>query len=180
MQPIFLIGYMGSGKTTLGRALGKALSRDFIDLDKYIENRFMRTIRQLFDERGEEQFREIERSMLHEVAEMENVIVACGGGTPCFFDNVDYMNSRGATVFLEASLERLFERLSRNRRKRPLIKDMTDEQLRAFIVSNLDDRRRYYSRAKHSFCGDELEDMKQIRQTVDKFITQYNTVIYNN
>ena len=80
MRPIFLIGYMGSGKTTLGRALGRRLGLQFIDLDLYIESRYMRTISQLFAERGEYKFRSIEREMLHEVAEMEDVVVACGGG----------------------------------------------------------------------------------------------------
>ena len=77
MRPIFLIGYMGSGKTTLGRALGRRLGLQFIDLDLYIESRYMRTISQLFAERGEDKFRSIEREMLHEVAEMEDVVVAC-------------------------------------------------------------------------------------------------------
>lgn len=173
MQPIFLIGYMGSGKTTLGRALGRRLGLQFIDLDSYIESRFMRTVAQLFEERGEAEFRRIEREMLHEVAEMENVVVACGGGTPCFFDNVEYMNSRGITVMLEASEERLFTRLARNRRKRPLIKDLDNESLRLFITRNMEKRMPFYTKASHRFCGENLEDAKQIGQTVDNFLSRF-------
>ena len=172
MRPIFLIGYMGSGKTTLGRALGRRLGLQFIDLDLYIESRYMRTISQLFAERGEDKFRSIEREMLHEVAEMEDVVVACGGGTPCYYDNIDYMNRCGTTVFLSASEDRVFARLSINRNKRPLIKDLDDQSLRIFIRENLALRMPHYSKASHSFCGDRLEDVMQISTSVEKFIEE--------
>lgn len=172
MRPIFLIGYMGSGKTTLGRALGRRLGLQFIDLDLYIESRYMRTISQLFAERGEDKFRSIEREMLHEVSEMEDVVVACGGGTPCYYDNIDYMNRCGTTVFLSASEDRLFARLSINRNKRPLIKDLDDKSLRIFIRENLALRMPHYSKASHSFCGDRLEDLMQISTSVEKFIEE--------
>lgn len=172
MRPIFLIGYMGSGKTTLGRALGRRLGLQFIDLDLYIESRYMRTISQLFAERGEDKFRSIEREMLHEVAEMEDVVVACGGGTPCYYDNIDYMNRCGTTVFLSASEDRLFARLSINRNKRPLIKDLDDQSIRIFIRENLALRMPHYSKASHSFCGDRLEDVMQISTSVEKFIEE--------
>lgn len=172
MRPIFLIGYMGSGKTTLGRALGRRLGLQFIDLDSYIESRYMRTISQLFAERGEDKFRSIEREMLHEVAEMEDVIVACGGGTPCYYDNIDYMNRCGTTVFLSASEDSLFARLSINRNKRPLIKNLDDKSLRMFIRENLALRMPHYSKASYSFCGDSLEDVMQISVSVEKFIEE--------
>lgn len=172
MRPIFLIGYMGSGKTTLGRALGRRLGLQFIDLDLYIESRYMRAISQLFAERGEDKFRSIEREMLHEVAEMEDVVVACGGGTPCYYDNIDYMNRCGTTVFLSASEDRLFARLSINRNKRPLIKDLDDKSLRIFIRENLALRMPHYSKASHRFCGDRLEDVMQISTSVEKFIEE--------
>ena len=92
MVRIILIGYMGAGKTTIGKALAKELNVQFYDLDWYITSRMRKTVAQIFDERGEEGFREIEKNMLHEVAEFEDVIISCGGGTPCFFDNIDYMN----------------------------------------------------------------------------------------
>ena len=103
MQRIFLIGYMGVGKTTLGKALADRTGLSFIDLDLFIEGRYRKTIRQIFEAEGEEAFREIERKALHEVAEFEDIILSTGGGTPCFFDNMTYMNSVGTTVYLKAS-----------------------------------------------------------------------------
>ena len=112
MERIFLIGFMGSGKTTLGKALAQKLGVDFIDLDLYIETRYHKTVREIFAESGEERFRQIEKSLLHEVADFENVIIAAGGGTPCFFDNIDYMNGHGTCVYLKASVEELCKRLA--------------------------------------------------------------------
>ena len=101
MMRIFLTGYMGAGKTTLGKAFAREMNVPFIDLDWYIEERFHKSIRELFTERGEASFRELERNMLHEVGEFEDVVVSTGGGTPCFFDNMEYMNGCGQTVFLD-------------------------------------------------------------------------------
>ena len=110
MIRVFLIGYMGAGKTTLGKAFARALGLTFVDLDWYLEERFHKTVRQLFTERGEEGFRELERRMLHEAAEFENVVISVGGGTPCFFDNMEYMNEVGETVFLDVDIQVLFRR----------------------------------------------------------------------
>ena len=100
MKRIILIGYMGAGKTTVGRQLAKELGLQFYDLDWYIETRHHTTVTQIFAERGEDAFRRIERAMLHEVAEFEDVVISCGGGTPCFFDNMDYLNRQGQVVYL--------------------------------------------------------------------------------
>ena len=113
MTRIILIGYMGAGKTTIGKALSKELGIIFYDLDWYIESRMRKTVSEIFAERGEEGFRQIEYNMLHEVAEFENVIISCGGGTPCFFDNMDYMNGQGETVYLKASPEVLYGHLKK-------------------------------------------------------------------
>ena len=94
---IILIGYMGAGKTTVGKALAAELGLRFYDLDWYIESRMRKTVAQLFAELGEEGFRRIERNMLHEVAEFEGVLISCGGGTPCFYDNMQYINQQGLT-----------------------------------------------------------------------------------
>ena len=91
MKRIFLVGYMGAGKTTIGKVLSKMVGLTFIDLDYYIEGRFRKTVSQLFAERGEEGFRTIEHNLLHEVAEFEDVLISTGGGTPCFFDNMAFM-----------------------------------------------------------------------------------------
>jgi shikimate kinase len=85
MERIFLIGYMGAGKTTIGKALSRTLRVDFIDLDKYIQDTHQKSIHQLFEEKGEEGFRKIERKALHEVSAFEDIVISCGGGTPCFF-----------------------------------------------------------------------------------------------
>ncbi len=174
MTRILLTGYMGAGKTTLGRALADRLGVTFIDLDNYIEERYRKTISQIFAEKGEEGFRDIERRMLHEVAEFEDVIISTGGGTPCFFDNIDYMNRMGTTVYLQASPERLFIRLSIARKQRPLIKDKNDEELRTFIAEQLAKREPYYSKATHTFMSDRLEDKKQIESSVEAFCQQFN------
>lgn len=172
MKPIFLIGYMGSGKSTLGYALSKATGLTFIDLDTYIENRYHKSVSGIFAERGEEGFRLIERAMLAEVSSFEDVIVACGGGTPCFFDNAEVMNSAGTTVLLETSIDSLHRRLKHGKTKRPLIAGMTDEELRDHIAAALEKRRPFYSKSQHTFGSDQLEDIRQIRQSVDRFIEQ--------
>ena len=172
MIRIFLIGYMGAGKTTLGRALAKELDIQFIDLDSYIEKRLCKSVSQIFAENGEEGFRDIERRMLHEVGDFENVVISTGGGTPCFFDNIEYMNRQGATVFLDVPVERLFIRLKIARKKRPLIMEKNDDELRDFITEQLVKRMPYYSKAGQKFIADQLEDVKQIEASVKNFIQQ--------
>ena len=168
MTRIFLIGYMGAGKTTLGKALAQELDLPFIDLDWYIEERFHKTVGEIFSERGEDGFRELEKQMLHEVAEFENVIVSTGGGTPCFFDNMPFMNDCGKTVFLDASIEALFRRLQLAKHSRPLLRDKNDAELRAFIVEALDKRRFHYAQARYVIGADELESKEQIKSTIDR------------
>ena len=115
MTRIFLIGYMGAGKTTLGKAFARAMGLTFVDLDWYIEERFHKTVGQIFAERGEEGFRELEKRMLHEAAEFEDVVISTGGGTPCFLDNMEYMNRQGMTLYLKASPEVLAAHLRMGR-----------------------------------------------------------------
>lgn len=170
MKPIFLIGYMGCGKSTLARAVSRAARLDLIDLDNYIEGRFHKSVPEIFAEGGEKHFRDLETRMLHEVAEFENVIIACGGGTPCFGDNMDYMNSRGTTVWLDASVDRIHERLVKARRKRPLIANQTDEEIRRTIVDGLTTRLPYYRRAAFTLPSDLLEDRAQIAETTSRFL----------
>lgn len=172
-KPLFIIGYMASGKTTFGRALARKTGRGFIDLDFYIEQRFRKTIPQIFEERGEEGFRKIESSMLHEVGEFDDVIISCGGGTPCFFDNIDYMLSRGDVVLLEASVERITERLVINNSRRPLMRGKSREEITATVTAGLASREQWYSRANIRFCGENLEDSRQIDRSVASFLTTH-------
>ena len=137
MNRIFIIGYMGAGKTTVGKALAKELNIEFYDLDWYIEARMRKTVKQIFDEQGEEGFRRIENNMLHEVGEFENVIVSCGGGTPCFFDNMDFMNRQGETVYLKATPEVLYGHLKMGKTVRPLLLNKTPEEVQVFIKEKL-------------------------------------------
>lgn len=174
MNPIFLIGYMGSGKTTLGTALSRSCALQYIDLDNYIERRFHANIRDIFATRGEQAFRDIERRMLHEVSSFENTIISCGGGTPCFFDNMECMNTAGTTVWLNASPRRLWERLCVGRRRRPLIASLNDEELRTFIDAQLRERTPYYSRAHHIFDADWLDSREMISQSVTRFAEMLN------
>lgn len=174
MKPVFLIGYMGCGKSTLGRALGRATGLEFIDLDHYIENRFHKTVSELFAECGEAGFRRVERAMLDEVSQFPDVVVACGGGTPCFYDNMELMNERGLTVWLDTPTERLYERLQRNRSKRPILANKTDDELMAFIVNALKEREADYSKAQARFCATLLEDKSQITITAQQFCERFN------
>ena len=141
MTRIIFIGYMGSGKTTVGKALSKELGLPFYDLDWYIESRMHKTVKELFDSVGEEGFREIERNMLHEVAEFEDVIISCGGGTPCFFDNIDYINQQGDTIYLKASPEVLYGHLKMGKTVRPLLLNKTPDEVREFIHEQLEQRK---------------------------------------
>ncbi len=126
MNPIFIIGMPASGKTTFGRALARRLGREFIDLDFCITQRFRASVAEIFARDGEEAFRRREAAMLREVGEMEDVVVACGGGTPCFSSNMEYMNGRGLTVCLTATPERLRERMLLGGDKRPLVKGKSE------------------------------------------------------
>jgi shikimate kinase len=159
---------MGAGKTTLGRALADILGLQFVDLDHYIEMRYHKTITQIFADNGESGFREIERRMLHEAGEFENVVISTGGGTPCFFDNMEYMNEVGETVFLDVDIQVLFRRLKVAKQQRPLLDGKSDEELLAFIREALDKRLPHYSKAKYTFNGERLEDRRQIQQSVER------------
>ncbi len=159
---------MGAGKTTIGKALAKDLGLMFYDLDWYIESRMRKTVAQIFKERGEEGFREIERNMLHEVAEFENVVISCGGGTPCFFDNMEYMNQQGQTLYLQASPEVLAAHLRMGKSVRPLIAGKTDEELMAFIKESLEKRDPFYTKAKYILNVDLMENYEKIKVSVDK------------
>ena len=168
MQRIFLIGYMGAGKTTVGKALSKELGLTFYDLDWYIEGRRHRTIPQLFEQEGEEGFRKIERNMLHEVAEFENILLSCGGGTPCFFDNIDYMNQQGSVIDLKTSPEVLCKHLRMGHTERPLLKGKNDEQLLQFVTEQLKQREPYYNKARVTIDVSLMDTFEKIRITVEK------------
>ena len=170
MQRIILIGYMGAGKTTVGRELAKELGLMFYDLDWYITSRMRRTVAQLFEEHGEDGFRQIERNMLPEVAEFENIVLSCSGGTPCFFDNMDYMNQKGDTVYLKATPEVLYAHLKMGKGVRPLLLNKTPEQVEAFVKTQLKEREPFYTKAKHTFDVSLLDNNEKIHVSVKNII----------
>ena len=168
MKRIVLIGYMGSGKTTVGKALAKEIGLPFYDLDWYIESRMRKKVSQIFAERGEEGFRQIERNMLHEVAEFENVVVSCGGGTPCFFDNMDYLNQQAQVVWLKATPEVLHRHLLMGKGDRPLLKGKSPDELIAFIREQLLVREPYYSKARYTLDVSLMDNNEKIKITIEK------------
>jgi len=168
MKRIILVGYMGSGKTTIGKALSKETGMMFYDLDWYIENRMRKSVSQIFAEKGEDGFRKIEYNMLHEVAEFEDVIISCGGGTPCFFDNIDYLNQQGDVVYLKATPEVLYKHLLMAKVERPLLKDKTPDELIAYIQEHLKEREPYYSKARHTLDVSLMDDYDKIKYSVEQ------------
>ncbi len=148
MARIFLIGYMGSGKTTLGRKLASRLNYDFIDLDHALEEQAGMTIAEYFSSFGETAFRVAESEILKQTAYPENVIISTGGGAPCFFDNMDWMNANGTTLYIKLSPKTLADRLEHGKEARPILRDKHGDELIAFIAEKLTEREHFYTRAK--------------------------------
>lgn len=164
MNRVFLIGYMGSGKTTMGKLLAPMLEYEFVDMDAYIEEKYHKSVTQIFADEGEEKFRQIERQCLHEIAEFEKVVIATGGGAPCFFDNMEFMNQQGMTVYIKMTAEQLSARLETSRPgKRPLIEGKKGEELRAFIQAGLAKREPFYDLAKIYVTGTDDDMATQIK-----------------
>lgn len=140
----------------MGRSLASMLGLTFIDLDHYLEERYFKTIPRIFAEEGEDAFRRKERKMLEEVAAFDHVIVATGGGAPCFFDNIDLMNQSGFCIFMDVDVDSLIYRLTHARTERPLIKGKSPEELRDFIDALMLKRRPFYEKAQYILKGKEI------------------------
>lgn len=169
---------MGTGKTTLGEALRRSAGGRmsflpegcvFADLDHAIEQREGMSVRRIFELKGERAFRNIEADMLRELGARENIIIACGGGTPCQGDNMEWMNARGLTVLLEASQPVLLRRLLAAQDQRPLLAGMNARELEAFVDAKQRERSRWYRRAKVIFPSDLLESEEEIAESVKAF-----------
>lgn len=167
MKPVFLIGYMGCGKTTLGEVLARQMACRFIDLDEYIEECQGMSIVKIFDEMGEKRFRELETEALQEVASMTDVIVSSGGGTPCHGDNMEIMNAAGITVWLTTSPERITARLllPDQKAKRPKISCLFDEDILPMVEKELKARTPYYTRAQLQFDSTDIETAEATERT---------------
>jgi shikimate kinase len=174
MKRIYLIGYMGAGKTTVGKELSRQMNLSFIDLDHYIEARYHKTIRQIFEEKGETVFREIECKLLHETAMIENVVISTGGGVPCFFDNMSYMNQTGTTVYLKISSDELAKRLGLVKHTRPILKGLFGEELKRFIADSLEKRDPWYKQASVIFDAEKMltdNDVNEIACALKKLLS---------
>ncbi|HNU78462.1 MAG TPA: shikimate kinase [Prolixibacteraceae bacterium] len=146
---VYLIGFMGSGKTHWGRLLSEKLGIRFFDLDEEIVEAAGKPITEIFATTGEEHFRMLEKDVLHQLTERhDSFIMACGGGTPCYFNNIEFMNQAGTSVWINTPVETLFSRLVNQKSNRPLIRDLSDDQLRGFISKKFSDRRMYYEQAE--------------------------------
>lgn len=174
MTRIFIVGYMGVGKTTVGNELGKKLGIEFIDLDKYIQNKYRKTVQDLFKEKGETGFRELERLALIEVADFEDVVISTGGGAPCFYDNMDLMNQKGITVYIHAEPKELASRLQSSKNVRPLIDGKKDDELIAFIAKHLKERECYYNKAQITIDTNHLATIEHVSITVDNIVNKLN------
>lgn len=144
---------MGSGKSTVGKTLAKGLGLEFIDLDHAVESTEGRKVYEIFAGRGEKYFRERESALLRSLSEKSDILIACGGGTPCYNANMEYMNSMGITVYLEMSAGALLSRLRNSTGKRPLIEGMNETELEAYIEKTLDAREKWYKKARLTVGG---------------------------
>ena len=173
MKRIFLIGYMGAGKTTIGKELARRMGLSFVDLDKHIEARYHKTISRIFSEKGEDGFRQIEQKILHEVSMFENVLIATGGGAPCFYDNMDFMNRSGQTVYLKVSPGELVKRLELVKHTRPMLSGRCGNELLSFVSDSLEKRMPYYMQAAFVFDAEKMEahkDVKQLTRTLETIL----------
>jgi shikimate kinase len=144
----FLIGFMGSGKTHWGRIWAAEHQLTFLDLDEAVEVAELLSVQDIFETKGEDYFREIEAKVLRGVAVKDNMIIACGGGTPCFYENMQWMNDKGTTIYITCSPEEILRRLLKAEQKRPLIKKVNHGELLFFIQQKLKEREPFYKQAK--------------------------------
>jgi shikimate kinase len=163
---IYLIGFMGSGKSHIGQLLSSAMGLHYIDLDKEIEKKDM-SISEIFEKKGEEYFRKLERETLLKTIALEKTIIACGGGTPCFFDNMEWMNRNGITVFLNPATEVLVERLKQEKEKRPLLLNKSEGEIQYHIEQLLKSRIEFYQKADFEIQeADEIKIITRIKEII--------------
>jgi shikimate kinase len=160
---VFLIGFMGSGKTHWGKQLAAQLKIPFYDLDEMISQKEGKAVTEIFSGMGEESFRIKEKETLEAlIDENSSMVLSCGGGTPCFFNNIERMKKYGIVVWLNTHVEILLQRLMKDKETRPLIKNIADDEMRSFVIRKLNERRMYYEQAdviidnEHSIPPTEL------------------------
>ena len=166
---IFLVGYMGCGKSRWGKLIAEHYGFKFIDLDTHIEEREGMTVPEIFAEYKEEGFREREYAALNSISEIDNVIIATGGGAPCFHNNMQSMNQLGETIYIECTPELLRERITNSKTERPLVKSLSWDELLKYIGEHLNERISFYDQAKYKIVSGKLE--------LNDFIRLLDTVI---
>ncbi|MEI7499447.1 MAG: shikimate kinase [Bacteroidota bacterium] len=154
---IYLIGYMASGKSYLGKLLAEKLGYLFLDIDHLFEKRFRISVLDFFMKYDEDSFRKIERSLLHETLDHDDVVISTGGGTPCFFDNMRFINKGGISIYLHCEIPTLVNRLLHVKRKRPLLKDITAAELEEKVKLQLEERAFYYNQANYTIDMENLD-----------------------
>lgn len=161
---IFLIGFMGCGKTRMGKNLSNKLEKPFVDIDTLIEHTQNQSIPEIFANQGENGFREIEKNILQVSAFADDAIISTGGGAPCFYDNMEWMNKNGLTIFIDPPVKVLADRLINAKTERPLVKNKSFEELLIFIEEKLNERRPFYEQAQITLKGVNLstEDFLEI------------------
>ncbi len=162
---IYLIGFMGSGKSTVGRKLAREFDCQFLDLDDAFEEKYHIRVADFFEKYDEHAFREIESKLIKETPTAEDLVISTGGGTPCFHDNLSWMKDSGLIVYLQMSVPALVNRLSNAKRIRPLIKNMNPEELKEFIGLKLKEREVFYKQAQVIVNGENC-NVKMLAQSI--------------
>ncbi len=168
---IFLIGFMGAGKSYIARNLAPILQYDYIDMDKHFELLENKSITEIFNTHGEDYFRKLEHNFLNELSSNQNLIVSTGGGAPCFYNNMEIMNKKGLTIYLNRSKKIVIGRLIKGKDKRPLLKELSPTALEEFYDERLKQREKYYLKAK---LKAEDKDVHQIVSLIQAYTTAHS------
>ncbi|GAB6278803.1 MAG: shikimate kinase [Lentimicrobium sp.] len=169
---IFLIGYMASGKSSVGPRLANELGFNFVDLDDLIEEKYRVSIKDFFQKYGENQFRILENQMLHQTFQLSNTVIATGGGTACYFDNMELMNQHGLTIYFKQGIEELYQRLKQSKKPRPLLSSSSEAELKKEIQRHLNQRIPYYEKA-HLIYDEHQMNIHQLAEAVLRYENQY-------
>ena len=173
LKRIYLVGYMGSGKSSALKQLGKLLSWETYDLDHLFEEKYKISVQDFFHKYDEAAFRKLESQLLKETVKYENAVIATGGGTPCFYDNMEWMNANGTTIFLKVSTKTAVNRLLNSKKKRPLIEGKSEEQLLEYVERHYGERMPFYEKAQITVKGEDLDIKNLVNNRLLLFCINY-------
>jgi shikimate kinase len=168
------MGYMGSGKSTVGKLLAEKLKMNFIDFDEYVEKEVGKSIIEIFETDGEKKFRMLEEHCLKKILDKDNIVISLGGGTPCYHNNIELINKNGISVYIKMSVDELVKRLLKVRNNRPLIRDLSKQELSLFVKTHLEKRSPIYQKAHHIVSAEKL-NAEQVAEIIEKRIDTKNT-----